>query len=330
MKHTQQRILTGDRTTGRLHLGHYVGSLANRVRLQDTYDTWVLLADVQALTTHFEAPELIGQSIFDVAVDNLSVGLNPDRVTFVWQSQIPAIAELTVFYSMLVSVNVLRHNPTIKTEARQYGYDDLTYGFLGYPVSQTADITFCGADLVPVGEDQLPHLELARKIVRRFNSLYGETLRLPEALLSDTPRLVGLDGASKMGKSLGNAIYLSDDAAAVTAKIRSAKTDEHRITLRDKGNPDICTVSAWHKAFNPAESDELCRQCRNAGIGCTACKARLSEAVNALLDPIRERRAFYEAHPERVREIVHAGTERARHVGEETSDAVKNAMKIRF
>lgn len=148
----KKRILTGDRTTGRLHLGHYVGSLENRVRLQDEYDTFILLADIQALTTHFEKPDLVRESIYEVALDNLSVGLNPEKVTFVQQSQITAIAELTVFYSMLVSVNTLRHNPTIKTEIAQYGYDDITYGFLGYPVSQTADITFCNADLVPVGK----------------------------------------------------------------------------------------------------------------------------------------------------------------------------------
>ena len=155
---TKKRILTGDRTTGKLHIGHYVGSLQSRVKLQEQYDTFILLADVQALTTHFENPDLIGSSIYDVAIDNLSVGLDPNKITMLLQSHVPAIAELTVFYSMLVSVNTLRHNPTIKTEAKNYGYDDLTYGFLGYPVSQTADITFCKADLVPVGDDQLPHI----------------------------------------------------------------------------------------------------------------------------------------------------------------------------
>ena len=159
----KKRILTGDRTTGKLHLGHYTGSLQNRVRLQEEYDTFILLADVQALTTHFNHPELVYEGIYEVAVDNLSVGLDPEKITLVQQSRITAIAELTVFYSMLVSVNSLRHNPTIKTEAKQYGYDDLTYGFLGYPVSQAADITFCNADLVPVGDDQLPHMEAGKK-----------------------------------------------------------------------------------------------------------------------------------------------------------------------
>ncbi|MBE0601454.1 MAG: tryptophan--tRNA ligase, partial [Firmicutes bacterium] len=233
---TKQRMLTGDRTTGKLHLGHYVGSLQNRVALQDRYETFILLADVQALTTHANHPQRSAQSIYDVAMDNLAAGLNPDTVCFVQQSQVPAIAELTVFYSMLVSVNVLRHNPTIKTEAKQYGYSELTYGFLGYPVSQAADITFCKADLVPVGDDQLPHLELSRKLVRRFRERYGaDFLHVPKPLLSRTPRLAGLDGSGKMSKSLGNAIDLSDDAATVRQKVRSAITDARRIAMTDKG-----------------------------------------------------------------------------------------------
>jgi len=232
----KKRILTGDRTTGKLHLGHFIGSLQSRVKLQDEYDTLILLADVQALTTHFSNPQLIDDSIYDVAIDNLSVGLDPEKVTFVQQSQVSAIAELTILYSMLVSVNSLRHSPTIKTEAKQYGYDDLTYGFLGYPVSQGADITFCNADLVPVGDVQLPHMELARKVVRRFNELYGETIKVPKKLLSDTPRLPGVDGNSKISKSFGNAIYLSDAKDTVIVKIKSALTDKNRIAEADDPN----------------------------------------------------------------------------------------------
>lgn len=324
----KQRILTGDRTTGKLHLGHYVGSLQNRIKLQEDYDTFILLADVQALTTHFVNPELISASIYEVAIDNLSVGLDPDKITLVQQSQVSAIAELTVFYSMLVSVNSLRHNPTIKTEAKQYGYDELSYGFLGYPVSQTADITFCNADLVPVGDDQLPHMEQARKIVRRFNELYGETLCVPRELLSDTPRLPGLDGNSKMGKSLGNAIYLSDDAATVADKVKSALTDPNRIALSDKGNPDICMVSRYHKAFNSEEYDNLCEMCRSAKIGCVACKKALYTKLNLLLDPFRERRAYYNAHKDQVKEIILAGTRRANAEGAQTMERVREAMKL--
>lgn len=324
----KKRILTGDRTTGKLHLGHFIGSLQSRVKLQDEYDTLILLADVQALTTHFRNPQLINASIYDVAIDNLSVGLNPEKVTFVQQSQVPAIAELTVFYSMLVSVNSLRHNPTIKTEAKQYGYDDLTYGFLGYPVSQAADITFCNADLVPVGDDQLPHMELARKIVRRFNELYGETLKVPKELLSDTPRLPGIDGNSKMGKSLGNAIYLSDDKDTVIVKIKSALTDKNRIAVSDKGNPDICTANLYHKAFNSEEHPNICDMCRNAKIGCVACKKVLYNRLNDMLDPFRERRAYYEHHKGEVRDIIIRGTERANAIGSDIMSKVKAAMQI--
>lgn len=326
-----KRILTGDRTTGKLHIGHYVGSLQNRVKLQDDYDTFILLADIQALTTHFQHPELISKSIYDVAIDNLSVGLDPNKITMFLQSKISAIAELTVFYSMLVSVNSLRHNPTVKTEAKQYGYDDLSYGFLGYPVSQTADITFCNADLVPVGEDQLPHIEQGRKIIRRFNDLYGKgqvIIKEPQALISNTPRLAGLDGNSKMGKSLGNAIYLSDTVEEVNTKIKSAITDKNRIRVKDKGNPDICIVSKYHETFNENEHKNICEMCRNANIGCAACKSLLSEKVNSLLEPFREKRAYYEEHKGEVRDIIFDGSKKANMIGNETVENVKKAMSI--
>lgn len=327
--HAKQRILTGDRTTGKLHLGHYVGSLQNRVALQNQYETFILLADVQALTTHFSEPGLITQSIYDVAIDNLSAGLNPDAVCFVQQSQVPAIAELTVFYSMLVSVNALRHNPTIKTEAKQYGFRELSYGFLGYPVSQAADITFCKADLVPVGEDQLPHLELSRRLVRRFREQYGaDFLHVPQPLLSRTPRLAGLDGSGKMGKSLGNAVYLSDDAQTVTGKVRSAVTDTNRIALSDKGNPEVCQAYRYHRVFDPEESETIRCMCQNASIGCVACKARLADMLNALLMPMREKRARYENNLPRVKEIIMEGTRRANSIGNETISQVKAAMGL--
>jgi len=326
-----KRILTGDRTTGRLHLGHYAGSLQNRIKLQDEYETFILLADIQALTTHFERPELIKDSIFDVAVDNLSVGLDPEKITLIQQSQVFAIAELTVIYSMFVTVNVLRHNPTIKTEAAQYGYDDLTYGFLGYPVSQTADITFCEGDLVPVGEDQIPHMELSRKIVRRFNDLYGageEILKVPEPLLSDTPRLAGLDGSGKMSKSLGNAIDLADDEKTVNEKIWNAVTDKNRISVKDKGNPDICMVSAYHKTFNAEEHDNICEMCRSARIGCVACKKDLSEKINGILSPVREKRKYYEENGKLVIEYINEGSRKANGIGAGVLKKVKDAMKI--
>lgn len=333
MTNPQKRILTGDRPTGRLHIGHYVGSLQNRVKLQHEYESFIEIADIQALTTHFERPELISDSIFQVAMDNLSVGLDPDKVTIFLQSQIPSIAELTIFYSMFVTVNTLRHNPTVKSEAESYGYDDMTYGFLGYPVSQTADITFCNADLVPVGEDQKPHLELARKLVRRFNDLYApETpvLTEPEILIGDTPRLAGLDGNAKMGKSLGNAIYLSDTEDVVNKKVATAVTDPSRIRVKDPGHPEVCVVAAYHKIFTPGEYDNICELCRSAQIGCVACKKKLSESLNTLLAPFRERRAYYEAHPDEVKAIIQAGNEKANRIGNQTAAAVKHAMHLRL
>ena len=324
----KKRILTGDRTTGKLHLGHYVGSLQNRVRLQDEYESFILLADIQALTTHFEHPELLEHSIYEVAMDNLSVGLDPNKITLVQQSRIPSIGELTVFYSMLVSVNSLRHNPTIKTEAANYGYNDMTYGFLGYPVSQSADTTFCKANLVPVGEDQKPHMEMTRKIVRRFNELYGETLVEPDMMLSDCPRLMGLDGNAKMGKSLGNAIYLSDPAEEVRKKVMSAVTDASRIKKDDPGHPDVCVVSKYHKVFNAGEYENICESCKKGAIGCVACKKALAASLNDLLEPFREKRAYYEAHRDEVRDIILTGSEKANKIGNETVKEVKEAMHI--
>ena len=324
----KQRILTGDRPTGKLHLGHYVGSLHNRAMLQHEYDTFILIADIQALTTHFEQPELIRDSMFQVTVDNLSIGLNPENVTFVQQSMVPAIAELTEFYSLLTTVNTLRHNPTVKSEAANYGYEDMTLGFLGYPVSQTADITFCNANLVPVGEDQAPHLELARKIARRFNELYGEVITVPEIRLSEHPRLMGLDGNAKMGKSLGNAIYLSDSKEEVELKVRKAVTDPSRVSVTDPGHPDICTIAKYHEIFNKEEYDDICDRCKGAQMGCATCKARLTEKLNEMLDPFREKRAYYENNKSLVKEIILSGTEKANEIGNETVRRVKDAMYL--
>ena len=323
-----KRILTGDRTTGHLHLGHYVGSLTQRVALQDQYEEFILLADVQALTTHFNNPELINDSIYQVAIDNLAAGLDPEKVTFVQQSMIPSIAELTIFYSMIVTVNQLSHNPTIKTEAKNYGYKELTYGFLGYPVSQTADITFCNADLVPVGEDQVPHIELSRKIVRKFNDLYGTTITEPEYKLSAVSRLPGLDGNAKMGKSLGNAVYLSDGQDVLTAKIRNAVTDTNRISVKIPGNPDVCTVYTYHKAFNSEESGNISSMCKNASIGCVACKKLLAEKMNQIFEPIRERRHYYEEHRAEVRDIIKSGTAKANEIGNKNIAEIKDKMHV--
>lgn len=324
----RKRILTGDRPTGKLHLGHYVGSLQSRVALQHEYDTFVIIADVQALTTNWDRPEQLKSDIHEVAKDYLAVGIDPNIATIFVQSMVPQIAELTIFYSMFVPVNVLRHNPTIKTEAKQKGYDDMNYGFLGYPISQAADITFCKAHLVPVGKDQAPHLELTRQIARRFNSLYGEVLVEPEAMIQ--PLLKGLDGNTKMSKSLNNAIYLADPADEVLRKVKTAITDPARIRKDDPGHPKVCTVFAYHKVFNPDFVPELEKMCKKGQIGCVDCKHRLAAVLNTMLDPIREKRAYYDTHISEVEDILKAGTKRAIETGAETLAEVKEAMKIDY
>lgn len=329
-KKKDKRILTGDRPTGKLHLGHYVGSLQNRVELQDKYDTFLIIADVQALTTNFDKPEKLSEDVRQVARDYLAAGIDPEKTTIFVQSLVPEIAELTVFYSMIVTVNQLRHNPTIKSEAEQYGYKEMSYGFLGYPVSQAADITFCQANLVPVGEDQIPHIEQTRKIVRKFNNMYGEVFPEPEALISDFPRLMGLDGKNKMSKSLNNAIYLSDSKDEVQQKIMQAKTDPARIHKDDPGHPEVCTVYHYHEAFNSEESDEIAEKCRAGTIGCVACKKRLAEKLNAFLDPMRERRKKYLENPELVDKILMEGTEKAREEAQKTMEKVREVMKIDY
>lgn len=326
----KQRILTGDRPTGRLHLGHYVGSLQNRVELQEEYDTFLIIADVQALTTNFEKPEKLGEDVRQVARDYLAAGIDPEKTTIFVQSMVPEIAELTIFFSMLVTVNQLRHNPTIKSEADQYGYKDMTYGFLGYPVSQAADISFCRANLVPVGEDQIPHIEQTRKIVRKFNNLYGEVFPEPKALISDFPRLMGIDGKSKMSKSLNNAIYLSDSVEEVNKKIMKAKTDPARIHKDDPGHPEVCTVFHYHEAFNKEESEEIASKCRAGTIGCVACKKRMAKKLNLFLDPMRERRKKYLENPQLIEEIIQKGTKRARKEAALTLEKVREVMKIDY
>jgi len=326
---TKKRILTGDRPTGPLHLGHYVGSVANRVHLQDTYDTFIVIADIQALTTNFDKPEGLHQDVLNVAMDNIACGVDPKKATIFVQSAVPAIAELTVIYSNLVTVQQLSHNPTIKTEAAQYSYEEsMPYGFLGYPVSQAADITFCRAHLVPVGEDQAPHIELTRKIVRKFNTIYAPVLVEPEQILN--PRLVGLDGNTKMSKSLGNAIYLSDTPEEVKRKVALAVTDPARIHPTDKGHPEVCVVFAYHKTFNQQEVQDIEERCRTGTIGCVPCKNRLTQVLNQFLEPIRNRRQELEKTPDLIWDIVKKGTERACAEGEKTMALVRAAMKIKY
>ena len=332
----KKRILTGDRPTGKLHIGHYFGSLKKRLEMQESgkYDPYILIADVQALTDNFNNPEKVRKNIREVAMDYLSVGIDPKKTTIYIQSMIPEVAELTVFYSNLVTIARLQRNPTVKTEIAQkrdlFG-ESVTYGFLGYPVSQAADITAFEGELVPVGDDQLPLIEQCREIVRKFNSIYGEVLKEPEAVLSSEKRIKGLDGNEKMGKSLGNAIYLSDSEEEITKKVMSAVTDPNRIKKDDLGNPDICMVAYYHNLFSTKEEVKtVCEECKAGKRGCVACKKQLAQNIIEELRPIREKRAYYEAHPEEVDKILMEGTEKARKVAKETMKKVKKAMMLDY
>ena len=332
----KKRILTGDRPTGRLHIGHYFGSLLKRVELQNSgeYDPYILIADVQALTDNFNNPEKVHKNVRELAIDYLSVGIDPNKTTIYIQSMVPETAELTVFYSNLVTVARLERNPTVKTEIAQkrdiFG-ESVTYGFLGYPVSQAADITAFEGRYVPVGEDQLPLIEQCREIVRKFNSIYGEVLIEPEAVLSSGKRIKGLDGNEKMGKSLGNAIYLSDSEEEITKKVMSAVTDPGRIKKDDLGNPDICMVAYYHKLFtSKEETKNICEECKAGTRGCVACKKQLAKNISETLKPIREKRKYYEEHIEEVDKILMEGTEKARKTAKETMKKVKKAMKLNY
>jgi tryptophanyl-tRNA synthetase len=337
----KKRILTGDRPTGQLHIGHYVGSLANRVKLQDEYETYVLIADVQALTDNFQTPEMLRTNIREVALDYLAVGLDPSKCAFVVQSLIPEIAELTVYYMNLVTLARVERNPTVKSEIAQKGMEnDLRLGFFCYPVSQTADITAFGAHLVPVGNDQAPMIELTREIAGRFNNLYGETLTLPDGLYGEFGRLPGTDGAAKMSKSIGNTIYLADDEATVTKKIMAMYTDPNRLTGREPGNVEGNPVFTYHDAFNPdkARVEELKELYRRGGenekgkplLGDVQVKRELAQVLNAFLEPIRTRRNEYSRDENYVQDVLRDGTRRGRERAQETMEAVRRAMKIDY
>ncbi len=332
----KKTILTGIRPTGNLHLGHYFGATKNWVKLQDEYNSYIEIADVQALTDNFNNPEKVRKNVRELTIDLLSVGIDPNKATLFIQSQIPEIAELTVFYSNLVTMARLYRNPTVKTEIAQkkaiFGNDgeSVTYGFVGYPVSQAADITAFKGELIPVGEDQLPLIEQCREIVRKFNNIYGNTLIEPEPLLSDNPRIKGLDGNEKMGKSLGNAIYLADNEEVISKKIMSAVTDTKKIKKDDPADPDKCMVYYYHKLIDNPNIDTVCSECKKGSRGCVACKKELINQMNEFLKPIREKRKYYEEHPEEVDKILKEGTIKAKEKAESTIKEVKSAMMIDY
>jgi tryptophanyl-tRNA synthetase len=332
----KKNILTGDRPTGRLHLGHYFGSLKKRVELQDEYNTYIIIADVQALTDNYNDPEKVRNNVREVAMDNLAVGIDPEKSVIFIQSLIPEIAELTVFYSNLVTVARLYRNPTVKSEINQkkelFGNsgESVTYGFLGYPVSQAADITAFDGSFVPVGEDQLPVLEQTREIVRKFNSVYGPTIIEPKDILSSNKRIKGLDGNEKMGKSLGNAIYLSDSYEEVSKKIMTAVTDPNKIKKDDPADPEVCMVYYYHKLVSDKNLKTIHDECKAGKRGCVSCKKELISNMMEFLKPIQEKRCYYEQRPELVDKILIEGTNKARKKAQEVMKRVRKNMNIDY
>ena len=356
-------LMTGDRPTGRLHLGHYVGSIQNRVKLQDEVDqAFYMVADVQALTDNADNPEKIRANVKEVILDNLACGVDPKKTVFFIQSEIPEIAELTVFFLNLVTVSHLFQNPTIKTEINERFFHknihsifgesgipkdinkdeyintiniskqntDIPAGFLTYPVSQSADILFCKANIVPVGEDQKPMIEQCNDIAHSFNRYYGDTFSKVSHLLSDTPRLIGTDGNSKMSKSLGNCIYLSDSREEIEQKVKSMYTDPNHIHVSDEGKVEGNVVFTYLDIFdkNKKELEDLKAHYRKGGLGDTVIKKRLTEILDEVISPIRERRKKYS--DEDIKNIIISGNKEARRVGAETMKEVRNAMGINY
>jgi tryptophanyl-tRNA synthetase len=329
-KRTRKRILTGDRPTGPLHVGNYVGTLANRVKLQDEYETFLLVADHHMLTTKLDGLSVIEQNIRDDVLDNLAVGVDPDKVTYILQSLVPQIPELHLYFSMLVSVPRVQRIPTLKDQLRDHGLSEPTYGLLGYPVLQAADILVVKGDLVPVGKDQESHIELTREIARRFNQLFAPVFPEPQSLLQ--PLLPGTDGREKMGKSLDNAIYLTDEPKTVERKVMAMYTDPKRIRATDPGTVEGNPVFVYHDSFNPdkAQVDDLKARYREGKVGDVEVKRTLLGAIEGFLRPIRERRAEYAAKPKLVDEILTAGSERARKEAAQTLHEVRAAMKLDY
>jgi tryptophanyl-tRNA synthetase len=319
------RVMSGMRPTGRLHIGHLVGALAQWVAFPATVDAYFEIADLHAFTTHYSDPQSIRHNRDELVLDWLAAGLDPERTTIFLQSAIPEISELHTLLSMIVPVAWLQRVPTYKDQIETLGGDIATYGFLGYPLLQLCDIAVFRADTVPVGRDQLSHIEFGREVVRRFNFLYGATLVEPNGTLSEFPAVPGTDGR-KMSKSYGNTIDIADDAETTTKKVRAMITDPLKIRRNDPGRPEICPVFALHHLANRVRVPEIDEACRSGALGCVACKSELAETLNAWLTPVRARRAAFDR--ERVAEIVAAGSEKARVVARATLNDVRRAMKL--
>ncbi len=330
----KKRILTGDRPTGKLHLGHYVGSLSNRVQLQDEYECFFLIADLHMLTTRpdKEAIFALRTNIYELVLYYMAAGIDPAKSTIVLQSSVHAVYEMNLFFEMLVTLPRLRRLPSIKEMARAAHLDDeaLPFGLVGYPVLQAADILLPRAHLVPVGKDNESHVEISREIARRFNRMYGEVFPLPDVLIGDVPSLVGTDGQSKMSKSLNNAIFLSDDDKTVAKKVRRMYTDPKRVRADIPGTVEGNPVFTYHDVFNPnrAEVEDLKERYRQGRVGDVEVKEKLTLALNQFLDPLRERRARFQSQSGLVEEAIYDGTKRANEIGDETLMMMKKAMGL--
>ncbi len=333
MSSKKGRIMTGDRPTGKLHLGHYVGTLQNRVKLQDEYEIFLEVADYHALTTHPEKVDVIAtrQNALDVVMDNYAVGIDPEKVAHYMQSDVPEIAELTLLFSMLATVPRLQRVPTLKETMQNLHITEPSSGLLNYPVLQAADILIVKANLVPVGKDQASHVEVTREVARRFNTRFGEVFPEPDALIpEEAPTLVGIDGQAKMSKSLGNTIMLSDGAEAVRQKVMQMYTDPKRIHATDPGTVEGNPLFIYHDLFNPDKEqvEAFKERYRKGKIGDVECKRILAEKLNAFLDPIRERRRFLEERPDDVIDILRRGVDRMRPIAQETLAQAREAMGL--
>jgi tryptophanyl-tRNA synthetase len=325
---TKKTILSGMRPTGKLHLGHLVGALENWVALQDEYNNYHLIADYHALTTNLDSSAIYDNSI-DMLMDWLAAGIDPGKSPVFRQSRIKEHTELHLVLSMLITAARLERNPAVKDQVRELHIENVSYGHLGYPVLQAADILLYKGELVPVGEDQVPHVEISREIARRFNSQYGSVFPEPQPKLTTFARLPGLDGMErKMSKSAGNTILLSDSPDDIQKKMRTAVTDPQKIRRNDPGRPEICLVFRYHQKFNSAEEPEIARECRSGALGCVDCKARIATRIAEQLAPVREKRFYYETHRDEVESILADGERRARVRAHETMAEVHAAMKL--
>jgi tryptophanyl-tRNA synthetase len=319
-------VFSGTRPTGKLHLGNYLGAIQNYVALQSEYECIYCIVDWHALTTLTETSQL-QKSIYEMALDWLAAGIDPEKSIVFVQSHVPEVTELHLLLSMVTPLSWLLRVPTFKEKVKQHP-DNVNYGLVGYPVLQTADIILYKAEVVPVGEDQLPHLELAREIVRRFNSLLGPTFPEPVAKLTTFPMVVGLDGKEKMSKSLNNHLEISASPEEVIAKLKTAVTDPARVYRKDPGHPDICNIYRFQQHFNSGQSADIAEKCKTAQIGCVDCKMMVAKEINKSLEPFREKRAALEAKPEYVRAVLAEGASRARAIARETLKEAKARVNI--